>query len=76
MAQLLDVSARRWSTGVLDAAGIDPERMPPLIDAGAVAGGLASDVAASVGLTAGTPVHVGGGDTHVSALGAEPSRTA
>ncbi len=62
--------ARRWSTEVLDAAGIDPERMPPLIDAGAVAGGLASDVAASVGLTAGTPVHVGGGDTHVSALGA------
>ena len=70
MAQLLDVSARRWSTEVLDVAGVDPERMPPLIDAGAVAGGLASDVAASVGLTAGTPVHVGGGDTHVSALGA------
>jgi sugar (pentulose or hexulose) kinase len=43
--------------------------MPPLVDAGAVAGGLASDVAASVGLAAGTPVHVGGGDTHVSALG-------
>jgi len=69
MAQLLDVSTRRWSGEVLEAAGVDPERMPPLIDAGAVAGGLASNVAASVGLTAGMPVHVGGGDTHVSALG-------
>ncbi len=70
MAQLLDVSTRQWSSEVLDAAGIDPERMPPLLDAGAVAGGLAGDVAASVGLAEGTPVHVGGGDTHVSALGA------
>jgi xylulokinase len=70
MAQMLDVSTRQWSSGVLEAAGIDPGRMPPLLDAGTVAGGLARDVAASVGLAAGTPVHVGGGDTHVSALGA------
>jgi xylulokinase len=70
MAQLLDVSSRQWSGEVLAAAGVDPERMPPLLDAGTVAGGLAPDVAASVGLVAGTPVHVGGGDTHVSALGA------
>jgi sugar (pentulose or hexulose) kinase len=64
------VSARGWSSEVLEDAGIDPARMPALLDAGTVAGGLGRDVAASVGLTAGTPVHVGGGDTHVSALGA------
>jgi xylulokinase len=70
MSQLLDVSRRRWSSIVLGAAGIDPERLPSLRDAGTVAGGLNRDVAAQVGLATGTPVHVGGGDTHVAALGA------
>jgi sugar (pentulose or hexulose) kinase len=70
MSQLLDVSTRQWAKGVLDAAGIDRERLPPLLDAGVVAGGLEGPLASAVGLLAGTPVHVGGGDTHVAALGA------
>jgi sugar (pentulose or hexulose) kinase len=70
MSQLMDVSTRSWSRTVLDAAGIDAERLPPLLDAGAVAGGLDEQLARTVGLDAGTPVHVGGGDTHVAALGA------
>jgi autoinducer 2 (AI-2) kinase len=70
MSQMMDVSARRWSESVLDIAGIDAVRLPPLREAGTVAGGLNSDIASQVGLAAGTPVHVGGGDTHVAALGA------
>jgi sugar (pentulose or hexulose) kinase len=70
MSQLMDISSRDWSATVLDAAGIDAERLPPLVDAGAVAGGLDEELAREVGLAAGTPVHVGGGDTHVAALGA------
>jgi sugar (pentulose or hexulose) kinase len=78
MSQLLDVSRRVWSQSVLEAAGIDAERLPTLRDAGAVAGGLREELAGEVGLAPGTPVHVGGGDTHVAALGAgavEPGST-
>ena len=70
MSQLMDVSRRAWSSSILDAAGIDAARLPPLRDAGSVAGGLDEGLARHVGLAAGTPVHVGGGDTHVAALGA------
>ena len=70
MSQLLDVSTSavggrgargRWHRPGADAAAVD---------AGAVAGGLASDVAAARRPAGGTPVHVGGGDTHVACLGA------
>ena len=44
--------------------------MPQLRAAGALAGGLRADVARRVGLLEGTPVHVGGGDTHVACLAA------
>lgn len=74
MSQLLDVSHREWAQGMLEAAGIDSARLPPLADAGSLAGGLRPAVAKRVGLLAGTPVHVGGGDTHVSSVGAVGSR--
>ena len=70
MSQMLDVSSREWAGDLLAAAGIDAARMPPLRDAGSHAGGLRAGVAARVGLLAGTPVHVGGGDTHMACLGA------
>jgi xylulokinase len=70
MSQLLDVSQRTWSRPVLAAAGVDAARLPSLLDAGTVAGGLREELAAEVGLAPGTPVHVGGGDTHVAGLGA------
>jgi sugar (pentulose or hexulose) kinase len=70
MSQMLDVSSREWAGGLLDAAGIGAERMPPLRAAGSMAGDLRPDVARRVGLLPGTPVHVGGGDTHVASLAA------
>ena len=70
MSQLLDVSSRAWATAVLDATGIDADRLPPLRAAGSLAGGLRPDVARRVGLLPGTPVHVGGGDTHLASHGA------
>src|SRR5258708_29320417 len=44
--------------------------MPGLAPAGTPAGGLLRSVAEQTGLAAGTPVHIGGGDTHMSALSA------
>jgi sugar (pentulose or hexulose) kinase len=70
MSQMLDVSTREWATGLLGATGIDPGRLPPLRQAGSLAGGLRPEVARRVGLLAGTPVHVGGGDTHLACHGA------
>src|SRR6201996_4703068 len=44
--------------------------MPELAAAGTRAGGLLPPVAAQTGLPAGLPVHLGAGDTHMSALAA------
>jgi sugar (pentulose or hexulose) kinase len=70
MGQLLEVAARAWATELLDRLGIEPALFPPLHDAGCELGGLDGRFADAIGLAAGTPVHVGGGDTHVAALGA------
>jgi sugar (pentulose or hexulose) kinase len=69
MSQLLDIRRREWAGDVLDELGLGGVPLPPLIDAGTCAGGLEPRVAAELGLLAGTPVHAGGGDTHVSAFG-------
>jgi len=69
MSQLLDIRRRAWAGDMLCELGLDERLLPPLQDAGTPAGGLLAGVAEEVGLLAGTPVHTGGGDTHVSALG-------
>ena len=70
MSQLVDVRARSWATELFEALQLDIELFPPMTDAGTRAGGLLAPVAHETGLLAGTPVHVGGGDSHTSALGA------
>jgi xylulokinase len=69
MSQLLDVGRRCWAEELLVALGIERGYLPELHDGGTAVGGLLPAVAREVGLAAGTPVHVGGGDTHVAALG-------
>ena len=70
MSQLLDVERRCWATELLQALDLDPELFPELHDGGMRAGGLLPAVARETGLAAGTPVHVGAGDTHLAVLGA------
>jgi xylulokinase len=70
MSQLLDVRAGDWASGLLSAFGIPASMMPQLLRAGSRAGGLLPGVASATGLAAGTPVHIGGGDTHLSSLSA------
>lgn len=71
MSQALDVARRCWATELLATLGLAPELFPPLRDAGSYLGGLKPAVARALGLRGGTPVHVGGGDTHVGCLGAD-----
>ncbi len=68
MSQMLDVSKREWSARLLEGLGISLSLLPPLIWAGTRVGALLPSVAAATGLPAGLPVHVGGGDTHLSAM--------
>jgi xylulokinase len=70
MSQLLDVREGSWATGLLSAFGIPVGLMPELRRAGTRAGGVLPAVASATGFAAGTPVHIGGGDTHLSSLSA------
>jgi xylulokinase len=64
-----DQLAGRWSSEMLQAAGIDVTVFPQILPSTAVAGGVRDEVAASCGLRSGTPVVVGGADGCTSALG-------
>jgi sugar (pentulose or hexulose) kinase len=74
MSQMLDVRAGSWAAGLLAALDVPGTLMPDLVAAGSRAGGLTAEAARLTGFAAGTPVHVGGGDTHMSALSAAPGQ--
>lgn len=67
---LLDPATRRWSPEIVAGVGIEPDRLPPLLESSTVAGTLRSSAADELGLPAGIPVVVGGGDTPIGMLGA------
>ncbi|HEU4973823.1 MAG TPA: FGGY family carbohydrate kinase [Baekduia sp.] len=55
---------------VLEAAGIDPALLPPVVDGGTVVGEVSAAAAAETGLAAGTPLVAGGADHVLSAYAA------
>jgi xylulokinase len=65
-----DQVAGEWSDLLLDAAGIAPGILPPVVGSTTVVGGLTPDAATHTGLRAGTPVVLGGGDGPMAAVGA------
>ena len=65
----LDIRKLTWSDELSDAAKIPVEKLPSLLPSGKIAGELLPEAAKEVGLTAGTPLVVGGGDQQCSALG-------
>jgi xylulokinase len=67
MSQLVDVAHRAWARPLLDSLGLPAGLLPELRAPGSLAGGLLPAVAGATGFAAGTPVHLGGGDTHLSA---------
>jgi rhamnulokinase len=64
---LLDVSSRKWASGIMRQAGISPALFPPIRQPGDVIGTISADIAGSVPLVA-----VGSHDT-ASAVAAVPS---
>jgi xylulokinase len=66
---MLDVTNRRWSNEVLDAAGIDKALLPALFESPDVCGKISEAGAKATGLKAGTPVVAGAGDQAAGAIG-------
>ncbi|SNS28785.1 xylulokinase [Granulicella rosea] len=66
---LLDVTNRRWSSEVAEAAGIPMSWLPPLFEGPEVCGHITPEGAAATGLAIGTPVVAGAGDQGAGAVG-------
>jgi sugar (pentulose or hexulose) kinase len=70
MSQMLDVRAGTWAGDLLAAVDVPLDLLPPVHRAGSLAGTMSRGTAAETGLPPGLPVHLGGGDTHMSAMAA------
>ncbi len=66
---LLDVANRRWSSEVMQAAGIDESLLPRLFESPEICGKVSAAGAAATGLHPGTPVVAGAGDQAAGAVG-------
>lgn len=66
---LLDVKRGGWSHELLDAIGIDPMLLPPVIAAEEIAGTITPEAATLTGLPVGIPVAGGGADNACGAVG-------
>ena len=63
-----------WNEGLVKMYGVRPEHLPPIIECTDLAGELTEEAARDLGLTAGTPVFGGGGDTTFVNIGAGCTR--
>ena len=63
-----------WNKGLLKMYGVNPDHMPDIMECTDLIGGLTEKAAGDLGLTAGTPVFGGGGDTTFINIGAGCTR--
>ena len=66
---LLDVSHRRWSTEVAEAAGIPLAWLPRLFEGPEICARISDAGSTATGLTVGTPIAAGAGDQGAGAVG-------
>ncbi len=66
---LLDVTHRRWSKEVAEAAGIPESWLPKVYESPEVCARISESAAGATGLKAGTPVVAGAGDQGAGAVG-------
>jgi xylulokinase len=67
---LYDLEQGQWSERIIEAAELNPAQLPPIHPSSAVVGQVLGPIADEVGLAAGTPVVIGGGDGACAAAGA------
>jgi xylulokinase len=66
---LLNVTKRRWSNEMLDAAEISADVLPRVYESQEITGSISTEAAEETGLLAGTPVIAGAGDQAGGAVG-------
>ena len=66
---LLDVTRRRWSAEMLDAAALEENLLPAVYESPEVCAKVSAEGAATCGLAVGTPVVAGAGDQAAGAVG-------
>lgn len=62
LSGLNDVCSDSWSSELMDATGVTPDKVPDLLDSMDIAGKVTAEAAAFTGLREGTPVIAGCGD--------------
>ena len=72
---LFDIKKKEWNGDILSTAGIDIHKLPELAESTKVVGRIKSDIAEEIGLRAGLPVVIGGGDGPCATVGAGASKS-
>jgi xylulokinase len=72
---LFDLERREWAGDLMEAVGLDPDKLPPALPSSTVIGQVTPEAAAETGLRAGTPVVIGGGDGACATVGAGSVRS-
>ncbi|HEX7593839.1 MAG TPA: xylulokinase [Anaerolineae bacterium] len=67
---LYNLEGGAWSDEILNAIGLDPRRLPDIHNSTDIIGEITKEAAEQLGLAAGTPVVIGGGDGASAAVGA------
>ncbi|HEY6057069.1 MAG TPA: FGGY family carbohydrate kinase, partial [Candidatus Limnocylindrales bacterium] len=67
---LFDLRAGDWDAGLVEALGLDPAILPPVLPSAAILGDVRASIARRLGLPDGVPVVIGGADSQACALGA------
>ncbi|MGE4300618.1 MAG: FGGY family carbohydrate kinase [Victivallaceae bacterium] len=65
----MELGFRRWSDDLLGGLGVDPGKLPDILESSQICGHVTPEAARRTGLAAGTPVAIGAGDLATAALG-------
>lgn len=69
MTNLLDIQKGAWDNELLEAAGINEERLPQILESGNIIGELTPEAASQLGLDTSVKVISGGHDQYCAAIG-------
>ena len=70
LSNFADTSKSRWNVDLVEAFGLDPKKMPRIVDPWEIIGAVTPEMARLTGLAAGTPIAAGCGDATANILGA------